>query len=105
LIFAINDETVLGAVRATEQLRIPAENVIGVGINGAAEAYAEFSKNTPTGFYGSMAVSSTMHGRQSAINLYKWIKGGEKPPGNTETAGTLMTRSNWRQVKTQLGLD
>jgi L-arabinose transport system substrate-binding protein len=46
-----------------------------------------------------------MHGRQSAINLYKWIKGGEKPPGNTETGGTLMTRSNWRQVKTQLGLD
>jgi L-arabinose transport system substrate-binding protein len=105
LIYAINDETVLGAVRATEQLRIPAENVIGIGINGAAEAYAEFSKNTPTGFYGSMAVSSTMHGRQSAINLFKWIKGGEKPPGNTETGGTLMTRTNWRQVKTQLGLD
>jgi L-arabinose transport system substrate-binding protein len=105
LIYAINDETVLGAVRASEQLRIPAENVIAVGINGAAEAYAEFSKNTPTGFYGSMAVSSSLHGRQSAINLYQWIKGGEKPPANTETSGTLMTRDNWRQVKTQLGLD
>jgi len=105
LIFAINDETVLGAVRATEQLRIPAQYVIGVGINGAAEAYAEFSKSTPTGFYGSMAVSSTMHGRQTAINLYRWIKNGARPPAVTETAGTLMTRENWREVKMQLGLD
>jgi L-arabinose transport system substrate-binding protein len=105
LVFAINDESVLGAVRATEQLRIPAQNVIGVGINGAAEAYAEFSKSTPTGFYGSMAVSSTLHGRQSAINLYRWIKNGAVPPAVTETAGTLMTRENWRQVRTQLGLD
>jgi L-arabinose transport system substrate-binding protein len=105
LVFAINDESVLGAVRATEQLRIPAQNVIGVGINGAAEAYTEFSKSTPTGFYGSMAVSSTLHGRQSAINLYRWIKNGAVPPAVTETAGTLMTRENWRQVRTQLGLD
>lgn len=105
LIYGINDETVLGGVRATEQLRIPAQNVIGVGINGAAEAYAEFSKSTATGFYGSIAVSSIMHGRQSAINLYRWISSGQKPPANTETTGTLMTRDNWRQTKTQLGLD
>jgi L-arabinose transport system substrate-binding protein len=105
LVFAINDETVLGAVRATEQLQIPAQNVIGIGINGAAEAYAEFSKSTPTGFYGSMAVSSTMHGRQSAVNLYRWIKYAALPPAVTETAGTLMTRENWRQVRTQLVLD
>jgi L-arabinose transport system substrate-binding protein len=105
LIFALNDETVLGGVRATEQLRIPAANVIGVGINGAAEAYAEFSKSAPTGFHGSMAVSSTMHGRQSTLNLYHWIKDGVQPPANTETAGTLMTRENWQQVRTQLDLD
>src|SRR5260221_4784057 len=99
LVFAINDETVLGAVRATEQLRIPAQNVIGVGINGAAEAYAEFSKSTPTGFYGSMAVSSTLHGRQSAINLYRWIKNGAVPPAVTQTPLTLMTRGKWRKCR------
>lgn len=76
LVYALNDESVLGGVRATEQLRIPAANVIGVGINGAAEAYAEFSKSTPTGFYGSIAIASTRHGRDSAINLYNWIKTG-----------------------------
>lgn len=103
LIYAINDETVLGGVRATEQLHIPAANVIAVGINGAAEAEAELSKTQPTGFYGSVAVSSVMHGRNSAVNLYKWIKTGEKPPANTETTGTLMTRDNWKQLKAQAG--
>jgi L-arabinose transport system substrate-binding protein len=103
LIYAINDETVLGGVRATEQLHIPAANVIAVGINGAAEAEAELSKTQLTGFYGSVAVSSVMHGRDSAVNLYKWIKAGEKPPANTETVGTLMTRDNWKQLKAQGG--
>jgi L-arabinose transport system substrate-binding protein len=105
LIYALNDESVLGGVRATEQLRIPADNVAGVGINGAAEAYAEFSKTTPTGFYGSIAINSGLHGRNSAINLYHWITTGQPPPANVETEGSLMTRGNWRQVKTQLGLD
>lgn len=105
LIFALNDETVLGAVRATEQLHIAAAGVIGVGINGAAEAEAEFSKSQPTGFYGSVAVSSVQYGRQSATNLYQWISTGVRPPLDTRTTGTLMTRDNWRQVKAQLGLE
>jgi L-arabinose transport system substrate-binding protein len=105
LIFALNDETVLGGVRATEQLHLPAASVIGVGINGAAEAEAEFSKSQPTGFYGSLAVSSVQYGRQSAGNLYKWVNSGQRPPLDTRTTGTLMTRDNWQQVKAQLGLE
>ena len=52
VVYALNEETVLGAVRATEQLHIPAADVIGVGINGAGEAFAEFQKKEPTGFTG-----------------------------------------------------
>ncbi|HTJ91852.1 MAG TPA: arabinose ABC transporter substrate-binding protein [Pararobbsia sp.] len=104
VIYALNEETVLGGVRATEQLHIASDSVIGVGINGAGEAWAEFQKKAPTGFFGTIAVSSTMHGRQSAENLDTWITKGTKPIPNTETTGTLMTRDNWSQVKTQLGL-
>jgi L-arabinose transport system substrate-binding protein len=104
VIFALNEETVLGGVRATEQLRIPSADVIGVGINGAGEAFAEFQKKKPTGFYGTIAVSSTMHGRQSSENLVNWIRNGKQPPANTETTGTLMTRQNWQDVRKQLGL-
>ncbi|MGO4700761.1 arabinose ABC transporter substrate-binding protein [Dyella sp. 2RAB6] len=104
VIYALNEETVLGGVRATEQLRIPAANVIGVGINGAGEAFAEFQKQQPTGFYGTVAVSSTSHGRQSAHNLVNWIRSGQEPPADTQTTGTLMTRSNWQAVRAELGI-
>jgi len=104
VIFALNEESVLGGVRATEQLHIPSENVIGVGINGASEAFAEFSKDRPTGFFATVAVSSTFHGRDTAVNLFNWIKEGKAPPALTETTGTVMYRDNWQQVKQQLGL-
>ena len=56
------------------------------------------------GFYGTVAVSSTNHGRQSAQNLVDWIKTGKQPPADTQTTGTLMTRQNWLAVRQQLGI-
>lgn len=104
VIYAINEETVLGAVRATEQLHIAPTDVIGVGINGAGEAFAEFQKKSATGFYGTIAVSSTLHGRASTQNLYDWITKNKTPPMNTETTGKLMTRDNWLDVRKELGI-
>ncbi len=104
VIYALNEESVLGGVRASEQYGLSADQVIGVGINGSGAAFAEFSREKPTGFHGTVAVSSTMHGSQSADNLYTWITEGEKPPANTETTGTLMTRDNWEQVRKDLNL-
>jgi L-arabinose transport system substrate-binding protein len=104
VIFALNEETVLGGVRATEQLHIPATDVIGVGINGAGEAFAEFQKKEPTGFFGTIAVSSTNHGKQSTENLVDWIKTGKEPPADTQTTGKLMVRSNWEDVRKELGI-
>ncbi len=104
VVYAINEETVLGAVRATEQLHIPSADVIGVGINGAGEAFAEFQKKEPTGFYGTIAVSSTNHGKQSAENLVDWIKTGKQPPADTQTTGKLMVRGNWQDVRKELGI-
>lgn len=104
VIYALNEESVLGGVRASEQYGLKAEDVIGVGINGSGAAFAEFSRENPTGFHGTVAVSSTMHGRQTAEDLYTWITEGEQPPANTETSGTLMTRDNWQEVRAELGL-
>ncbi|CAM2185176.1 arabinose ABC transporter periplasmic binding protein [Paraburkholderia sacchari] len=104
VVFALNEESVLGAVRATEQLHIPSADVIGVGINGAGEAFAEFQKKQPTGFYGTIAVSSTNHGKDSAQNLVDWIRNGKQPPADTQTTGKLMTRDNWQAVRTELGI-
>ncbi|MCX4166233.1 MULTISPECIES: arabinose ABC transporter substrate-binding protein [Paraburkholderia] len=104
VIYALNEETVLGAVRATEQLHIPSADVIGVGINGAGEAFAEFQKKEPTGFYGTIAVSSTNHGKESTQNLVDWIKNGKQPPADTQTTGKLMVRGNWQDVRKELGI-
>ncbi len=104
IIYALNEESVLGGVRASEQFHLGADDVIGVGINGTGAAFAEFSKPQPSGFYGTIAVSSALHGRQSAVNLVDWIRDGKQPPAITQTTGTLMTRANWQQVKTQLGV-
>ena len=104
VMYALNEETVLGGVRASEQFKIPASNMIGVGINGAAPAFAEFTKTQPTGFFATVAVSSTLHGRQSTLNLVEWIRDGKMPPLNTETTGMVMDHQNWQQVKQTLGL-
>ncbi|WP_250535879.1 arabinose ABC transporter substrate-binding protein [Caballeronia sp. AZ10_KS36] len=104
VIFALNEESVLGGVRATEQLHIPSADVIGVGINGAGEAFAEFQKKEQTGFFGTIAVSSTNHGKQSAQNLVDWIRSGKQPPADTQTTGKLMTRENWKSVRSELGI-
>ena len=104
VIYALNEESVLGGVRAGEQFHFGADDMIGVGINGTGAAFAELGKAQPTGFFGTIAVSSAMHGRQSAINLVDWIRDGKEPPLDTQTTGTLMTRANWQQVKAQLGV-
>lgn len=104
IIYALNEESVLGGVRATEQYGLAAEDVIGVGINGSGAAFAEFSRDNPTGFHGTVAVSSTMHGRQTAEDLYRWISEDQEPPANTETSGVLMNRENWQEVRAALGL-
>ena len=104
VVFAVNEESVLGGVRAAEQFGLAGAQVIGVGIGGTATATAELSKSHATGFFGTIAVSSTLHGRQSALNLVSWLRTGKPPPTNTQTTGTLMTRDNWRQVKEQLQL-
>jgi len=104
VIFALNEDSVLGGVRATEQLKIAAENVAGVGIGGAAVSWAEFQKSTPTGFVGTVAVSSTMHGARTSEMMFNWLTKGVQPPAITLTGGTLATRDNWKKVKQDLDL-
>ena len=100
VVYALNEETVLGAVRATEQLHIPAADVIGVGINARARRSPN-SRRRADGLYGTIAVSSTNHGKDSTQNLVDWIRGGKTPPADTQTSGKLMTRANWQAVRAE----
>ncbi len=99
----LNDEAVLGAVRAAEGRGIKADNMIGIGIGGAKAAENELNKPQPTGFFGSVMISAKEHGYQTSVNLYNWITGKATPPAEVLTKGMLMTRANQAEVRKAMG--
>ena len=102
--FGLNDEAVLGAVRAAEGRNFRADNMIGVGIGGSKSALNEFAKAQPTGFFGSVLISPKRHGYETSVNMYEWIKNGKAPPQLTFTTGQLITRANAAEIRKDMGL-
>ena len=102
--FGLNDEAVLGAVRAAEGRNFSANDVIGVGIGGSQSALNEFAKAQPTGFFGSVLISPKRHGYETSVNMYEWIKNDKAPPQLTLTTGKLITRDNAAEVRKEMGL-
>lgn len=103
--FGLNDEAVLGAVRASETVGIAPENFIGVGIGGADSAINEFKKPTATGFFGTVIISPKRHGYETALNMYDWVANGKEPPALTLTAGELALRDDYQEVRKSLGIE
>jgi len=104
LILGMNDNTVLGGVRATEGRGFKAANVIGIGINGV-DAVNELSKGAQTGFYGSLLPSPDIHGYKSIQMLNEWVTKGVQPPKFTEvTDVVLITRDNFKVELKKKGL-
>ncbi|MEC5318797.1 arabinose ABC transporter substrate-binding protein [Brenneria populi subsp. brevivirga] len=104
LIVGMNDNTVLGGVRATEGQGFKAANVIGIGINGV-DAVSELSKGQATGFYGSLLPSPDIHGYKSIQMLNDWIAKGVEPAKFTEvTDVVLITRDNFKTELEKKGL-
>jgi L-arabinose transport system substrate-binding protein len=101
--FGLNDEAVMGAVRAAEGRGMRADAMIGVGIGGSKTAMNEFAKPAATGFFGTVMISAKRHGYETAIGMYEWIAHAKAPPAETLTAGTLMTRANKDAVRAEMG--
>ncbi len=100
----LNDEAVLGAVRATESVGIKPADVIGVGIGGADSAINEFKKGQPTGFFATVIISPKRHGYETASNMFDWITKNQAPAKLTQTAGQLATRDDYAKVRQSLGI-
>jgi L-arabinose transport system substrate-binding protein len=98
-----NDNSVLGAVRATENRGFNAENVIGIGINGT-DCISEFQKEKPTGFYASILLSAKQHGYETTESMSNWIKKGIEPPKITLTNGILINRDNYKSILKEQGI-
>lgn len=100
----MNDETVLGSVRAIEGAGFSADHIIGIGIGGDT-GVNDFERSDPTGFYASVLISPKRHGYEAAEDMYKWIHDGTEPPKLTLTSGILITRENYKEVRKEQGLD
>ena len=104
LIVGMNDNTVLGGVRATEGQGFSADNVIGIGINGV-DAVNELAKSKATGFYGSLLPSPDVHGFKSTEMLYEWVAKDVEPQKFVEvTDAVLITRDNFKEELKKKGL-
>lgn len=100
-IVGMNDETVLGGVRAAEGLGLDAADVIAVGIGGSGTAEAEFQKTEPTAFFATILLSPRRHGFDTSEAMYRWIVDDVAPPPLTYTTGIVMNRANWRRLKAE----
>ncbi|MBD9460792.1 substrate-binding domain-containing protein [Pseudomonas sp. PDM05] len=103
IIGGMNDNTVLGGVRATESAGFKAANVIGIGINGT-DAIGELKK-PDSGFFGSMLPSPHIEGYNTALAMYEWVTTGKEPAKYTAMDEvTLITRENFQAELTKIGL-
>ncbi|MCE3288111.1 MAG: arabinose transporter L-arabinose-binding periplasmic protein AraF, partial [Caulobacter sp.] len=103
VIVGMNDETVLGGVRAAEGLGLKGADVIACGIGGSGTAEAEFSKAEATGFFATILLSPRRHGYETAEAMYHWIKDDKAPAPLTFTSGQVMNRDNWKALKAAEG--
>jgi L-arabinose transport system substrate-binding protein len=98
----LNDEAVVGAVRAAEARGIRRDAMIGIGIGGSKTAMNEFAKPAATGFFGTVFISAKRHGYETAVNMYDWIVSNKAPAPLILTSGVLMTRDNQAQVRAKM---
>ena len=104
LVFSVNDEGVLGAIRAMEGRGYDADSILAIGI-GAGTGLQEFLKPKPTGYFATCLINPFRHGYETTELLYKWIKDGVEPPRDIRTKGVMCTRENFREVLKKLGLE
>jgi L-arabinose transport system substrate-binding protein len=105
LVYSLCDDTTIGGIRALEGNGFKAEDIIGVGINGNDLAIAEFEKDDMTGFVATVLLAAKRHGYETAANMYKWIADGKEPEKLIYTAGVLMDRKNYHDVRKEMGLE
>ena len=104
LIVGMNDNTVLGGVRATEGQGFKPENVVAIGINGV-DAVNELSKPKATGFLGSLLPSPDIHGYRSVELLTKWIRDGVEPEKYIAVQDVVfLKRDNFKEELSKKGL-
>lgn len=103
IVISLNDDGVLGGVRALSNRGMGAGDIIGVGINGMLAA-KEWQKGQPSGMFASVLLQPKIHGATTVELMTKWIKDGAEPPKETYTSGTVINKDNYKQELPKAGV-
>ncbi len=95
VVFACNDEGVLGTLNALATAGVNADNVIGVGL-GAYEACKPWVADQPSGFKGALFISGTDVGEAAAQVLWDNVVNDQALPEETIANTTMVNPDTWQ---------
>jgi L-arabinose transport system substrate-binding protein len=99
--YSCNDDGVLGAVRATENQGLKADQVIGVGIDGSRSC-SVFGTGQASGFRGTMYIDSRKEGETAVQLLDASIKQNTPLPAITYVSADLINDGSFGGYKDKL---
>jgi L-arabinose transport system substrate-binding protein len=95
VVFACNDEGVLGALNALATAGVSPDNIIAVGL-GAYEACKPWAAGQPSGFKAALFISGLDVGKTAATVLYDAVANGKTPPATTYAPTTIVDPTNYK---------
>lgn len=90
IVVGMNDDCVIGGLRALNALGISKNNILCFGINGSTLAQEELVKGK-LGLLGSVKLQAAVHGYDSVKYMYRWIFNQREPEKMIVTNGILIT--------------
>jgi L-arabinose transport system substrate-binding protein len=103
IVFACNDEGVLGALNALGTAGVKPDNIIAVGL-GAYEACKPWAANQPTGFKAALFISGLDVGKTAATVLYDAIVNGKPPAANSYAPTSIVDPANFKTTMDPISL-
>ena len=103
VVYACNDEGVLGVLNALATQGVSTDNIIGVGL-GAYEACKFWAAEQPSGFRSALFISGLDVGAAAAQVLYDNIVNGVELPESTIAPTTMVDASTYADVFDEISL-
>jgi L-arabinose transport system substrate-binding protein len=103
IVFACNDEGVLGALNALATAGVSPDNIIAVGL-GAYEACKPWAAEQPSGFKAALFISGLDVGATAAKVLHDAVVNGQEPPAFSIAPTTIVDATNYKDVLDEISL-
>ncbi len=103
VVFACNDEGVLGTLNALATAGAKPDNIIAVGL-GAYEACKPWAAGQASGFKAALFISGLDVGKTAATVLYNAVTKGQTPPPASYAPTSIVDPTNYKTVMDPVSL-